>query len=433
MNTQQLTVKKPVSKKTAMSRLRQHPTTQARGIALVFAMIFSLMIPANAAAYGEDCGALDFECWYDAAVEYYTEVVIPAKDALIADLRGKISTLKGQLTAPVEIAENLADTITGADLGFLGLDEDAMDRYTAALEFIHDHNDRLLNAFEYFAADKDCDNSPVCSDFRSRLAGLFFKITELTNQANGVVAVQHQLDGQLPLPQLRLNSEGVANFIAEAPPALLFPLYYLLDTVESPQAQQVVQQASLVVSANSSGCSEGYCTFFESMENMLDDTSDNLDDILDLMQKVQESIATYGMPRDPLCTVLFLDSAVPDELAKYASYTALGAEIIAEFGSWLAKPKLSLLPEEAEGGFAFGAGAKVTYDVKLGKRFGLRMRMLATPLRIIGQGITGRVSDCRQRLEQYLLICSMANDIKKNATFKECKAQVLFTGEKFGF
>lgn len=433
MNAQQLKHAKSVSWKPAMPKRQHHPKHKVRGLAFLFVAIAGLMAPISASAYGEDCKALDFECWYDAAVEYYTEVVIPAKDAVIADLRGKISSLESQLLAPVEIAENLAETITDADLGFLGLDPDAMDRYTAALAFIHGQNDKLLDEFEYFAADRDCEASPVCSDFRTRLAGLFYTVTEVTNQANEIVVMQHQLDGQPPLPQLRLNSEGVANFIAQAPPGLLFPLYYLLNAVDPAQAQQASLQSSIQASADSSGCDQGYCTFFESIGNFLGDTSDKLTDMYGIIQDVQRNIDTYGMPRDPLCTVLFLDSSVPDELGKYASYTALGAEVIAEFGSWLAKPKLTLVADDAKAGLAFGAEAKVTYQIKLGKRVGIRLRLLATPLRIIGQGITARVSDCRQRLEQYLLICSLANDVKQNATLSECKAQVLFTDEKFGF
>lgn len=412
-----------------MFKLSYRPVIFVTGTILAIALAFGSLYPGKALA--DSCAATDFECLYDAAVEYYEDLVA-SLNSTISSLQTSVTNLTSQLTAPKEIADNLAETITQADLGMLGIDPDAMDRYTEALKFIHDHNDKLLDEFEYFAAERDCNISPVCKDFRSRLAGLLHNVTEVTNQANQVVALQHQLEGQAPLPPLLLNSEGLAGFIANAPPALLFPLYYALDSAASAAQVSVPTQpnsASFLIS----DCVYDYCEFFNPLETMLDNTRTDLQRLRVKMEYVLGNMERYGPPRDPLCTMLFLEPAVPDEVAKYAAGTALVSEILAELGGWLAKPKVTLVPEQVEGGASFGAEVKFTVDIRAGARLGVAVRRLATPLKIIGQGIGERVSDCRQRLEQYLAICALENDVKKNSTFDECKKRVLFTAERFGF
>lgn len=411
-----------------MFKLSYRPVIFLTGAILAIALAFGSLYSGTALA-DDNCAATDFECLYNKAVTYY-EGLVASLNSTISSLQTSVTNLTSQLTAPKEIADNLAETITQADLGLLGLDPDAMERYTEALRFIHDHNDILLDEFEYFAAERECNSSPVCSDFRSRLASLFRNVTEVTNQANQVVALQQQLESQVPLPPLLLNSEGLAEFIANAPPALLFPLYYALDSAASVAPAPIRSNA---VPSLLSDCDYGYCEFFNPLETMLANTRADLQRLQEKIEYVLGNMERYGPPRDPLCTMLFLEPAVPDEVAKYAAGTALVSEILAELGGWLAKPKVALVPEQVEGGASFGAEVKFTVDIRAGARLGIAVRRLATPLKIIGQSIGERVSDCRQRLEQYLAICALENDVKKNSTFDECKKRVLFTAERFGF
>lgn len=407
--------------------------TRSRLAVLMVVFAVGTLQPVQALAYGEDCKIPGyFECLYNAAVDYYENEVIPYWRGVKASLEREIDHLESQLKAPKDIAENLANTITRSDLGFLGLDRQSMDRYTEALEFVRNQNDKLSGEFEYFAGDPDCSASPVCARFRSRLADTLYLVTDVTDEANRMVALQHELDGEPPLPPLLLNSEGLGDFVSRAPPALLFPLYYMLNT--APASSGKSTQATAVRSTmKSDDCVDAFCPFFDQLESMLFRVLADLTDMDSQLQYAKMSLDAFGPPRDPLCTTLFLQPSVPDEINQYASITSVSAQVIAELGGWLGKPKLTLLPYRVGAAVSFGAEMAVEWNVDLGKRFGIHLRRLATPLKLIGEGLSSRISDCRQRLEQYLVICSINNDIKKNDTFHQCKQEILFTNHDYGF
>lgn len=56
------------------------------------------------------------------------------------------------------------------------------------------------------------------------------------------------------------------------------------------------------------------------------------------------------------------------------------------------------------------------------------------PLKVLADLVSTRVADCRTRLNEKLVICTLVENAKKNSTFETCRNEVLWTTTRqFGF
>jgi hypothetical protein len=371
--------------------------------------------------YGDGCGLLDFECYYREATKTICHLNCEAEN-----FEREICQLTEQVAEIEEIATEFVNRLVDTPLTSLGVDVDAVVRLEAALDFVHDRSDDLLTEFEAFAADPQCASDP-CAGFRSRLAGLLIESSELANVANDALAQQLQVDGHEPLAALPfINTERLASFVANAPPALLFPLYYALTVAAEEQSATPLPYYP--------ECTESYCGLFVPLETLMADLQLL---VIDYSASQAEAAGWMAAPAslsdDYLCTQLFADPEAPDLVASIASNVATVSKVLSAVAGFFAEPTVSIVDSDDEWGFAFGGEAALAVSRRPGQVFGVGLRMATDPLRLLGESLNVRVTDCRQRLEQYLTICALANGVNKNDSFDDCKDRVLDRNGRFGF
>jgi len=367
-------------------------------------------------------------------VDKLADQVVPAMQTqlnnlttAVNDVKTTFDTLQGGAT---DVVERFTDAIDSISAETLQMSDQMVSALSGANETMLLMVDEQSAGYrEFVGGPGGC--GPTCVGFRSEIARLIRNMEKTLNDTNRVLAAQLAAEGQDVQPHVpRLDFEQLALLIEQSPGALLFPLHEALKSLPASKTESF----AVMTICGASPCSgDPACQALNAMNELLckiDEAVNQLDAVTRTSAKMTSA---YGKPRNVLCTGLFTVDGMADVITKIAAVSSLVIGLAEAIANKLEGWGLAVF----DGGIEFGVSAAVAADVaweqRLVRRKGKLMKMFIIPLKALTDVVSTRVSDCRNRLNEQLVICTLKYKTQQNSTYEECRLKVLYSSEEFGF